>query len=197
MTTYTHTLGTITLGQDSAVHVYPPFGARAVTPEDPAMAVMTDLRQVRAITIAPDNSIDFAVELMKHAGVRMLVVADNGQKLVGLITARDIMGEKPISLMSASRIPRHEIQVQQIMTPLSHLDPFKFSDVEHATVRDVILKLKEAGRQHAIVVESEENGQSYCLRGIFSSTQIGRQLGMEIEAGGPVQSFADFEKLIA
>lgn len=197
MTTYTHTLGTVTLGQDSAVHVYPPFGAKVVTPEDPAMAVMTDLRQVRAITIAPDNSIDFAVELMKHAGVRMLVVAGNDRQLAGLITVRDIMGEKPISIMSETRILRHEIQVQQIMTPLSHLDPFKFSDIEHATVKDVILKLKQAGRQHAIVVEPEENGQSYCLRGIFSSTQIGRQLGMEISADGPVQNFADFEKLIA
>ena len=197
MTTYTHTLDVVSLGPDKPVHIYPPGRVLSVALDDQAITVMTDLRRVRAITINPDNSIEFALELMKHAGIRMLVVADETSKLEGLVTARDIMGEKPVSIMTSMRVLRHEILVKQVMTPLSQLDPLKFSDVEHATVKDVIIKLKDAGRQHAIVVEPEGNEHGYFLRGIFSSTQIGRQLGMEISADGPVQSFADFEKLFA
>lgn len=197
MTTYTHSLEVVSVSPEMPVHVYPLISVTAVTLDDSAITVMTDLKRVRAITIQPDNSIEFALELMKHAGIRMLVVADGSNSMQGLVTARDIMGEKPINIMTTYKIPRHDIQVKQIMTPLHQLDPLKFSDIEHATVRDILLKLKEASRQHAIVVEPEENNRGYQLRGIFSTTQIGRQLGMDIPADGPVQNFADFEKLLA
>lgn len=197
MTTYTHTLEVLAISPDMPVHVYPPGKVMAVTLDDSAITVMTDLKRVRAITISADNSIEFALELMKHAGIRMLVVADSNNKIEGLVTARDIMGEKPVNIMSSHRIPRNEIQVKQIMTPLFQLDPLRKSDVEHATVRDIIMKLKDAGRQHAIVVEPEEDNRGYFLRGIFSVSQIGRQLGIDIPADGPVQSFAAFEKLFA
>ena len=197
MTTYTHTLEVVAVSPEMPVHVYPSISVMAVTLEDSAITVMTDLKRIRAITIHPENSIEFALELMKHAGIRMLVVSDANNSMQGLVTARDIMGEKPVNLMTTYKIPRHDIQVKQVMTPLHQLDPLRFSDVEHATVRDILIKLKEAGRQHAIVVEAEENNKGYQLRGIFSTTQIGRQLGMDIPADGPVQNFADFEKLLA
>ena len=197
MTTYSHTLNTVTISPELPVHVYLPGRIMAVTPDDSAITVMTDLKRVRAITISPDNSIEFALELMKHAGIRMLVVADDNDCMKGLVTARDIMGEKPVSIMSTHRIPRNEILVKQIMTPLFQLDPFRMADIEHATVKDIIIKLKDAGRQHAIVVEPEDNNQGFSLRGIFSVSQIARQLGIEISADGPVQSFAAFEKLFA
>lgn len=197
MTTYTHTLEVVAVSPDMPVHVYPPDKVMAVALDDSAITVMTDLKRVRAITINAENSIEFALELMKHAGVRMLVVADDRNRMEGLVTARDIMGEKPVSIMSSYQIPRNEIQVKQIMTPLFQLDPLKIVDVEHVTVKDIIIKLRDAGRQHAIVVEPEEDSHGYFLRGIFSISQIGRQLGMDIPADGPVQSFAAFEKLFA
>jgi len=83
------------------------------------------------------------------------------------------------------------------MTPISELNPFKFSDIEHTTIKNVIAILHDAGRQHAIVIEAMEGNDNYFIRGIFSVTQIGRLLGMEISADDHVQSFAEFEKLMA
>lgn len=196
MTIYAHKLKTIDISV-APVYVNPPGRVNTVTLQDPATGVMTDLMHVRAITVDSDQTITFASDLMKHVGVRMLVVIDHGGMLGGLITARDILGEKPISIMNSERISRDEIKVHQIMTPVSQLDPFDFADVEHATVKDVIIKLRDAGRQHAIVIESRENAEGYILRGIFSITQIGRQLGMNISSDGHMQSFAEFEQLIA
>lgn len=197
MTTYAHKLDLYALDPDAPVYTLPRAAADQVKPDDPAIRVMTDLKRVRAITINPENTIEFAHQLMKHAGVRMLVVIDHEDKLAGLITARDIMSEKPLSIVTREKIKRQDVQVAQIMIPRSELDPFNFRDIEHASVKDVILKLREVGRQHAIVIEERGGGKGYFVRGIFSITQIGRQLGMEISTDGHVQSFAEFEQLIA
>ena len=196
MTIYAHKLKTIDIST-TPVYVNPPCKVISVTPEDPAISVMTDLMHVRAITVDSDQTITFAFDLMKHVEVRMLVVIDRDGLLGGLITARDILGEKPINIMNNERINRDEIKVHQVMTPVSQLNPFDFADVEHATVKDVIIKLRDAGRQHAIVIESQDDTEGYSLRGIFSITQVGRQLGMNISSDGHMQSFADFEQLIA
>lgn len=197
MTTYAHKLDAFKLDADALVYLLPTKMPEPLTLSMPAIWAMTDLKKTRAISINPNQTIDFAMQLMKHVGIRLLVVVNENDLLEGLITARDIMGEKPMTIMNRDRIKHEEILVSQVMTPRSVLNPFNFRDIEHATVREVVNKLREARRQHAIVVEADEQGPDYYVRGIFSITQIARQLGMDISADGPVQSFADFEKLIA
>ena len=197
MTTYAHKLDVYALAPAAPVSILPPSHGDAITLVDPAIRVMTDLRRVRAVTIDANSSIYLAEQLMKHAGVSLLVVVDDSDRLTGLLTMRDIMGEKPMSIVTRENIRRQDIRIAHIMTPRSELDPFNIRDVEHATVKDVILKLREVGRQHAIVVEEREEGGSYFVRGIFSITQIGRQLGMDISTDGHVQSFAEFEQILA
>jgi len=197
MTIYAHKLDFYVLDSEAPVYTVPRADVDQVSLDDPATRVMTDLKRVRAITINPESSIELASQFMKHAGVRLLVVVDHKDRLVGLITARDIMSEKPLSIVTKEKIKRQDIQVAQIMTPRSELDPFNMRDIEHANVRDVILKLRDVGRHHAIVIEKRDDNDGYFVRGIFSITQIGRQLGMEISTDGHVQSFAEFEQLIA
>jgi CBS domain-containing protein len=197
MTTYAHKLKSFNLDANTPVYLLSSGKPVMLELDDPAIKAMTDLQQVKAITVSPDSSIEFAMELMEHAGIRMLVVIDQSGMLAGLITARDIMGEKPLSIMTRDRVKRGEILVRQVMTPRDQLNPFNFRDVERASVRDVIVQLRNAVRQHAIVLEAQDNGKNYFVRGIFSITQIGRQLGMDIPGDGHVQSFAEFEKLIA
>ena len=197
MTTYAHKLKSFNLDANTPVYLLSSGKPVMLELDDPAIKAMTDLQQVKAITVSPDSSIEFAMELMEHAGIRMLVVIDQSGMLAGLITARDIMGEKPLSIMTRDRVKRGEILVRQVMTPRDQLNPFNFRDVERASVRDVIVQLRNAVRQHAIVLEAQDNGKNYFIRGIFSITQIGRQLGMDIPGDGHVQSFAEFEKLIA
>ena len=194
---YTHNLETFELDPDVPVQVVLRAKVDKVTLDDPAIKVMTDFKHVKAITINPESPIDFAAQLMKHAGVRLLLVVGEDDILAGLITIRDIMGEKPLSIVTKEQIKREEIRVAQIMTPRAELNPFNFYDIEYATIRDVMLKLREVGRHHALVVEQQEDGDGYFARGIASITQIGRQLGMDVSTDGHVQNFSEFEQLFA
>ncbi|MGC8507266.1 MAG: CBS domain-containing protein, partial [Thiomonas sp.] len=166
----------------------------SVTPESPASDVMTDLRHTPAFTIEPDASANTALQKMMHAGVRLLLVTNPAGHVVGLITARDLMSEKPVRAATENQIPRDAVTVAQCMVPQQHIEVLDYAEVLRSTVAEIVLTLRHSGRQHALVLESDGPP---CVRGIFSAVRIGRQLGVELSASGQMQSFAELEQAIA
>ena len=75
----------------------------------PAVSVMTTFKAVHPVTTRADVRIDAALDKMKTAGVRLLFVVNDAEEIIGLITAKDIMGERPIKFTQETRIPRAEI----------------------------------------------------------------------------------------
>ncbi|WP_455380218.1 CBS domain-containing protein [Acidihalobacter prosperus] len=167
-----------------------------VKADNPAIDVMTDLRRVKAITTIATATLDSAHQHMIHTGVRLLLVLDRSDKIVGLITARDIMGEKPMAVAAREHISHDQLLVEHIMTPASQIQVMDRSEVEHAQVADVVKALREADRQHALVLESGSSDNDHAVCGIFSLTQIGRQMGVTLEPSGIAQSLAELEQMI-
>lgn len=166
-------------------------------PDDPALTVMTDLHHCRAVTVSPEERIEFAEKLMIDAGVRLLLVVAARGELAGLITYRDLRGERALTAAARDKARHDALTVAQVMTPASRIETIAFSELKHAHVRDIVELLREHGRQHTLVTESTADGKSVTVRGIFSITQIGRQLGVAIESGARAQSFAEIEHVIA
>jgi CBS domain-containing protein len=167
-----------------------------VVQEDPASAVMTDLNKVKAFTIDATASIDFANSKMIACGVRLLFVMNSNDVLVGLITASDLFGEMPITHMQKHGGPRENILVQDIMTPRVKLKTLQMTDVLKAKVGDIIETMKDFGRQHILVVEKQDGESCERICGIFSTTQISRQLGIEINLSPRASTFAEFKSSI-
>jgi len=163
--------------------------------EDPAIRVMTDLRQVRALTASPGVSMDAAYQRMRVNGVRMLLVVDERNVIVGLISSTDVEGERPVQRMHDRAIRREEVLVSDVMTPAQRLEVIELRDVERACVGHVVASLKSMGRQHALVVERDGQRRQQ-LRGMFSATQIARQLGVPIQVDSVARSFADVEQAL-
>jgi CBS-domain-containing membrane protein len=170
-----------------------------VSLDSPAADVMTDLRRVSAVTVDPHKSIAVAHQLMIARGVRSLFVVDDGRRILGFVTATDIMGERPIQVARGRDIHHDEVLTTDIMTPADRLEVLSFSDVLRARVGDIVATLKLAGRQHALVVEPSESGAPglRAARGIFSLTQIARQLGIPPQVHDIARTFAEIEAAIA
>ncbi len=185
-----------TLNPETSFYQYRQGLPDKVTADSPALDVMTDLTRVKAVTVGPDVAIDSALQKMIYAEVRLLLVTDSRNTLLGLITARDIMGERPVSFIAKTRMAREEVLVEHIMTPRDSIQVLRIDDIKNARVGDLILTLKEAGSQHSLVVEKTASGKNEIIRGIFSTTQIGKQLGVDIQPTGKVQSFAELEAVL-
>jgi len=167
------------------------------TLDDAALTVMTDLRRQRAVTVSPGETIEFAEKLMIGAGVRLLLVIDDQKSLAGLITYRDLHGERALTAAAREKVPHDALTVAHVMTPASKIEAIPLVDLGHARVRDIVELLRQHGRQHALVTESNGEGNTVTVCGIFSITRIGHQLGVAIHSSERAQSFAEIEHLIA
>ena len=167
-----------------------------VSLDDPAMDVMTDFNISPPFAIEPTASIDAANAKMIASGVRMLFVTGSDGTLFGIVTACDVLGEKPVQYMHEHGGKREDIMAQDIMTPHRELQALKLLDVEISTVGDIVETMKKSQRQHVLVVESNDTKAGESIRGLFSSTQITRQTGAEISLSTRADSFADIERAV-
>ena len=168
---------------------------KTVTLEDPALEVMTDFRRVRAISVPASVSMEFAAQRMRANRVHLLLVVDENNRMLGLVTSTDIEGDKPVRLVHDNGLRREEITVGDLMTPRERLEVIDFQDVVHARVGQVVATLQAVGRQHAMVVDRDAQGRQV-VRGLFAASQLGRQLGAPIQTFEIARSFAEVESAL-
>ena len=147
----------------------------------PAPQVMTDFRSVRALVVAPDRHVDAALQDMVLGGVRALLVTEHDQ-LLGLLTAADIMGEKPIQFLQdpaceGSPCRHSDIHARDIMTPLEQLSTLTFDRVRNLSIRDIVEEFRHAQTTHLLVIQGTGKAHSN-VRGIFSRSRIARECGL-------------------
>lgn len=164
--------------------------------ESPAIMTMTDLRQVSALTVEPNVSIDWALTRMREGGVRLLLVINHDNEVVGLITSTDIQGEKPVRLLRELNLRHSEVRVRDIMVSREQLEFIAYGDVLKASVGDVVETLRRTGRRHALVYDMDQRTRMHAVRGIFSATRLGQQLGMSFEPVEVATTFAEVELAI-
>ncbi len=164
-----------------------------VREDSPAILVLTDLRQQAAVTVAPSESIDWALQRMKTVGVRLLFVVNADEEIQGLITANDIQGEKPVRLLRELELRHEEILVRDVMTPCDQLEVMYMDDVMQAAVGDIVVTLQYSGRRHALVLDHDPRSGRDAIRGLFSISQIGKQLGKLVEPVGVARTFSELE----
>ena len=131
-------------------------GYNLVGAGSPAIEAMTDFLRVNLVTIGASESLVDANARMISRGVRMLIVSAPDDGVLGLITARDIMGEKPMQLAQARGCKRGDLQVVALAAArLGDLQRLFAQDVaggdqaKHRIVRAAHHQQADAPRNHA------------------------------------------------
>lgn len=180
----------------SGCYLFEAFNPPAVSVDSDATLVMTDLSQIPSATINAEATLEDANHSMLVRGVRLLIVVDENQQIAGLVTTTDILGEKPVLVAQKRQSRRAELRVSDVMVPVDKVETLAIDDVRKACVGDIVATLKSDGRAHAIVVGQGQDGKQYLL-GIFSASQIARQLGVQIQTHEVAKTFAEIEAVIA
>ena len=201
-----HALALLELGSGAGFRRPTQAQGTRVTAESPALDVMTDLTRVTPATIRPQAPLSGANQFMITRGVRLLLVVDDHENVLGVITASDILGERPMLAATERGLRRDELTVADVMTPAERMQVVALTEVEGARVGHVLETLRRAGRQHVLVVDHEllpparplaPPGKRPMVRGIFSISQIARQLGVALPVEGEVaRTFSEIEAAI-
>ena len=172
-------------------------GFNQVGADSPAIEAMTDFARINVVAINGDALVDDANARMISRGVRLLMVVGKDEAVLGLITARDILGEKPMQIVQARGVKRDELTVSDLMTPVESIDTLYLSEVLNARVADILAALKKVGRQHILVEDNDPATGLPRVRGLFSATHIGRLLGVPVLGFDLPRTFAEIEAALA
>ena len=172
-------------------------GFNLIGGDSPAIEAMTDFSRVNAVTIAAAASLEEANARMILRSVRLLMVTGPDDAVEGLISARDILGERPMQLAQSRGGMRDDLTVRDLMVPVDRIDTLYLNEVLNARVSDILDALKSQGRQHIMVEDVDPASGLPRVRGIFSATQIGRLLGVPVLGFDLPQTFAEIEAALA
>ena len=122
-------LPTFRLDRGTTLAQAQPTDNAPVTLASPALAVMTDLTQVKAATTHPRTTLRQAEQAMIYQGVRMLFVVTEMPLIEGLITATDLGGDKQMRVVHERHLHYDELSVADVMTELGALDAIDYAVV--------------------------------------------------------------------
>jgi hypothetical protein len=85
------------------------------------------------------------------------------------------------------------VLVSDIMTPFERMDAIDMQDVAQMRVGHIVATLKSVRRQHLLA--ADEGGRR--LRGLFSTSRIAKQLGVELTTSDIARTFAEIEAALS
>lgn len=159
-----------------------------LTLNSPALSFFTDFYHVKPLTIEASISALEAKKLMQKAHVKMKLVVNCHNEFIGLITANDLIDRRLVQKVSEGT-RREELDLIEFMIPKSEIKALDYHEMSKAVIGDVISALKSSGQQHCLVVDHADNK----IRGIFSASDISRQLRLPID----IQSTPNFYKVFS
>lgn len=163
-----------------------PLFEKPLSLDTPALNFFTDFTQVKPLVIQSDYTAIETKNLMIKTHVRLKMVLNPKSEFIGLVSA-DELTDRKIMQKVADGEKREEISVVDCMIPRVKLPALNYKQISSCCIGDVIRTLKDIGRQHCLVVDSEKN----IIRGIFSVSDISRKLHIPID----IQDAPSFSKL--
>ena len=172
-----------------------PQANRSASLNDPALSLLTDLHHGPCVVARQDDGLDETLHLMQRAGVRMVFVSGANADLVGLCTADDLLGERPVLRASVHHVPHDELRVADVMTPVTQWDTIDLVEVRTAKLGEVAATMHDHGLRYLIVTQHKDD--KVVLRGLFSARRLEQALDTKIESDLHSRSFAELEQVLA
>ncbi|UYG06656.1 CBS domain-containing protein [Halomonas sp. M4R1S46] len=167
-----------------------------LSPDNPAMTVLTDFTRTPPLTIPADTLMADARKGMQYGGVRLLLVVDDLKRCLGVLTAREAIGGRRTTLAMQNRnIPRDEVTVAMVQTPCQELKSMPLEQLANLTIGELVHDLSAFGDQHLLVTERDRR-QGLRIRGVISAADIGRALGTDMSTVPEARSFADICRVV-
>ncbi len=167
--------------------------AEHVDLNSPARLVVTDFLDSEPLTMDLDVAVDEAIQAMRKAHVRSILVTDNQALFRGIITVADLESRKVLSLAASSGQSRSDLTIGDLMMPRDKLVGVPMEAIEQGTIGELLQTLKNEGRPHMLVVDPVHKS----VRGIISASDIARRLRISVEINQRATSFKELVDIIS
>ena len=165
-----------------------------LTLDDNAISVLSDFRLEQAPHCPKGISLEMAMTKLKQSGSNLLLVHNDQQQIIGLISSADISGEKPIKFVKDTGKKRDELKVKHLMTSIENIPTISTQEAVKAQIGDILQTLNSVASEYVLVATQEDSNTA--IRGVFSARTIAKSLNIFFDPSPAAKNFMDYTKAL-
>ena len=164
---------------DDTYHLVHPEEFDEVGMSSPALLLLTDFRQHHPAEIEGDTPATQAEFLMRKSHVKLQLVVDKEEELIGIVSHGDLDDQKFI-LQQDKGFQREDILVKHLMQPRALIKGLNYRQLQTASVDDVVHALQQNHQQYCLVIDPDEKH----ICGVISAQDIASRLHIRLTIEG-------------
>ena len=152
-----------------------------LTLTSPASIVVDAFTDRTLVTVHADDGIQETLHVMHAMKVSVCLVENSRDEVIGIVTKRDLMGQKAVAYAAQSGIPLADLSVRDLMIPRSSLYCISSKEARAADIGDVVETLKRIGDSYILITDDQVN--SSMIECVVSTSEVNSLLDSHLHLG--------------
>jgi predicted transcriptional regulator len=152
----------------------------------PALRMVNNFTQKTPIRAEHTTTITDALKQVSSQQSDFVLVTDENQKLIGLVSSADLQSSKITIIAERLNTPRSEVSLRDIMTPISRLTGVSMQSLSYACIGDALQTMEHQGVMFLLVTTASSE-----ICGLISARQIAKTLHIPLHISPIAHSFSE------
>ncbi|WP_165722792.1 MULTISPECIES: CBS domain-containing protein [unclassified Pseudoalteromonas] len=152
----------------------------------PALKMVNNFTQKTPIRAEHTTTITDALKQVSSQQSDFVLVTDENQKLIGLVSSADLQSSKITIIAERLNTPRSEVSLRDIMTPISRLTGVSMQSLSYACIGDALQTMEHQGTMFLLVTTASSE-----ICGLISARQIAKTLHIPLHISPIAHSFSE------
>lgn len=152
----------------------------------PATRIVTSFTQTSPMRAVFDTTIEQASKQLNTQPSDFILVTDEYQKLIGIVASADLQSSKIMILSQRLGLPRSEISLRYLMTPLSNLMGVSMKSLSYSCIGDALQTMEHHGAMFILVTAANNE-----ISGLISARDIARKLQIPVHISPIAHTFSE------
>ncbi|GLQ33156.1 CBS domain-containing protein [Litoribrevibacter albus] len=147
----------------------------------PASALVDAFMDQKTVTIHADDGLQNTLHVMHAMKVPVCLVENGRNEVIGIVTKRDVMGQRAVAYATKSGTPIAELSVRDVMIPRSSLFCISKDEARSADIGDVVETLKRIGDSYILITDDQVS--SSVIHCVIPTSEINQLLNTHLLLG--------------
>ncbi|EWS99009.1 MULTISPECIES: CBS domain-containing protein [Pseudoalteromonas] len=152
----------------------------------PATQVVTSFTDTSPMRASFDTTIEQASKQLTTQRSDFILVTGEQQKLIGIVASADLQSSKIMILAQRLGLPRSEISLRYLMTPLSNLMGVSMKSLSYSCIGDALQTMEHHGAMFLLVTAANNE-----ISGLISARDIARKLQIPVHISPIAHTFSE------
>ena len=152
----------------------------------PALKMVNNFTQKTPIRAEHGTTITDALKQVSAQQSDFVLVTDEHQKLIGLVSSADLQSSKITIIAERLNMQRSEVSLRDIMTPVSRLTGVSMQSLSYACIGDALQTMEHQGTMFLLVTTASNE-----ICGLISARQIAKTLHIPVHITPIAHSFSE------